>query len=272
VLRPGEGRPVACCDQVVAGVHAQLDVAPGRLGAKAALRALSDLAAAAAVPTSLLCALRAPAEASESSLRGLISGVARAGDDHGAPLVGGDITCAPGPLSLSVTALGYYQLAGRSPSRQRARPGQVVLLTGPVGGSRLGRHLRIRPRIEHGLALAQAGATALMDVSDGLAWDLYRLARTAGVRAVLVQVPVHSDARRAARASGRDPLDHALHDGEDHELIATLPRRRAEVLLADHPEWTCIGRVEAGRGLRLELPSMAPRAWRPVEGGWRHGG
>jgi len=116
----------------------------------------------------------------------------------------------------------------------------------------------------------------MMDVSDGLAWDLYRLARASGVRLVLEQVPLHRDARRAARASGRSPLEHALHDGEDHELVATLPAR--SVPKGVH----LIGRVVAGVGLELgpELVrvldgdlSRSPRArpWRPDEGGWKHG-
>ena len=111
-----------------------------------------------------------------------------------------------------------------------------------------------------------------MDVSDGLAWDLFRLARAAGVRIVLEQVPLHADARRAARASGRAPIDHGLHDGEDHELIATLSSSRARRILLQRPGWSDIGRVEPGRGLRLELAGEPARDWKPAEGGWRHGG
>ena len=271
VLRRDGSRSVVCVDQVVLGVHAAEGTAGGRVGRKAAARALSDLAATAAEPRALLCALRAPREARESYLRALLAGVRREGARHGAPLVGGDLCAAPGPISLAVTAVGALPGSRRPPARARARSGQRLLLTGPVGGSLLGRHLRIQPRLAEGRELAAAGAGALMDLSDGLAWDLYRLARAAGVRIVLHTVPLHRDALRAARNSGRTPLDHALHDGEDHELVATLPARALGALLAAHPTWREIGRVTRGRGLYLALDGEAPRAWQPGEGGWKHG-
>jgi len=267
VLRTLGGRPVVCVDQTIEGVHAELGVRPGELGRKAAARALSDLAATAATPRAVTLALAAPDTRSERWLRSLIEGVERAAEEVGADLVGGDLARVEGPVTLSVTALG--ELAGRRtpPGRDRARPGQVVALTGAVGGSRAGRHLRIVPRIAEGRALWRAGATALMDVSDGLAWDLHRLARASGVRIELEAVPVHRDARRAARQSGRTALDHALHDGEDHELIACLPSGARLPAGA-----RVIGRVRRGSGVWL-LPPLAEtaRAWEPGEGGWRHG-
>ncbi len=267
VLRSLGGRPVVCVDQTLLGVHADPEVRPRDLGRKAASRALSDLAATAATPRALTLALAAPAESDERWLRRVIEGVAAAAEACGAGLVAGDLACTPGPVTLAVTALGELPGRRRPPGRDRARPGQLVVLTGPVGGSRAGRHLRFWPRVAEGRALWEAGATALMDVSDGLAWDLHRLARTAGVRIDLERVPVHRDARRAARESGRTPLDHALHDGEDHELIACLPAG------ARLPEGCVpIGRVRRGAGLWLG-PELAdpPRPWDPGEGGWRHG-
>jgi thiamine-monophosphate kinase len=271
VLRPSGAREVACCDQVVLGIHVAEGTPLARVGAKAVARALSDLAATAASPRALLCALRAPRDAREADLRRVLGGVRREGEYHGAPLVGGDLTAGDGPLSLAVTALGVLGGAHRPPARSRARAGQRVILTGPVGGSLLGRHLRIRPPLEEGRALARAGAAALMDVSDGLAWDLHRLARSAGVRVVLEVVPIHADALRLSKKTGRPALDHALHDGEDHELIATLPAAKARRVLRDHPAWSDIGRVEPGRGLRLHLEGQPARTWHPAEGGWKHG-
>ena len=271
VLRADRGREVACCDQVIVGVHVGEDTPLLKAGAKAAGRALSDLAATSARPRALLCALRAPEGATDLDIRQALKGVMGEGQRHGAPLVGGDLALASGPLSLAVTALGSFPESVRPPARSRARAGQRLILTGPVGGSGLGRHMKIEPRLPEGRALFGAGATALMDVSDGLAWDLFRLARSAGVGIVLEAVPIHPHAVRAARASGRTALDHALHDGEDHELIAALSRPAARKVLARQAGWSDIGRVVPGAGLQLELDGGPVRPWKPGEGGWKHG-
>ncbi len=262
------GREVLCCDQTIEGVHFDPAAPPRAVGRKAANRALSDLAATAARPRTLLLALRAPLRKREEWLKAAIEGVREAGAAVGAELVGGDLAGAPGPAALSVTATGVLEGRQRPPGRDRARPGQVLVLTGKVGGSGLGRHLRFTPRIAEGRRLFAAGATAMMDVSDGLAWDLWRLARAAGVSIELRRVPLHRDAHRAAKRSGRDPLDHALHDGEDHELVATLPRR------ALVPGCVRIGSVRRGEGLFLapELVGDEGFWWNPRMGGWVHGG
>ena len=121
------------------------------------------------------------------------------------------------------------------------------------------------------------GARALMDVSAGLAWALCRLARASGVRARLLEVPIHRDARRAASRGRRGALWHALHDGEDHELIAVMAAGDARVAREDgSPELanvSVLGRMERGEGLVLgaALAGGEERDWHPKEGGWRHG-
>jgi len=271
VLAAGGTRIVQCADQTIEGVHVDLDVAPRAFGRKAANRALSDLAATAATPRSLLLTIAAPRDKQDRWMRGLIEGVAQAAAAAGAELVGGDLASTSGPAVVSVFAHGELAGRRRPPGRDRARAGQRVVLTGPVGGSRAGRHLRFEPRLVEGRSLFAAGATALMDVSDGLAWDLWRLARASGVAIELDEVPIHRDARRAARDSGRSPLEHALHDGEDHELIACIGAGELP------PGTTVLGRVRAGAGLWLgeqlagELGSGGAREWLPSEGGFRHG-
>jgi thiamine-monophosphate kinase len=113
-----------------------------------------------------------------------------------------------------------------------------------------------------------------MDVSDGLAWDLFRLGRASRVAIELQHVPIHPDARRAARRSGRTALDHALHDGEDHELLAAVPRSklgglRAAAKRAGVP-LVCIGVARRGAGLTLVMDGER-QAWHPDQGGWKHG-
>jgi thiamine-monophosphate kinase len=276
VLRRLAGQPVVCGDQVVEGVHAEPGT-PGRvLGRKAAGRALSDLAATAARPVALLLTIAAPPEERASRLRSAIEGVDEKAREHGAELVGGDLSSTPGPLSLSVTALGSFAGRRRAPGRDRARAGELVLLTGAVGGSRLGRHLEPRPRFDAAEFLSAHGARASMDVSDGLALDLARMAEASGVRIDVERVPIHPDARRAARASGRSAREHALGDGEDYELLATLSPRAWHAARSAasrrFPGLTVIGRVRAGRGLWVAgEDGGALRPW-DGRGGWIHGG
>jgi len=273
MLRRTSGRTVVCVDQTIEGVHFDGDLPAGRVGAKAASRALSDLAATAAKPRALLVALSAPADTSEAWIRAVLRAVMTTAAADGAALVGGDLACAPGPRSLSVTAVGESSARRPAPGRGRARPGQVLLLTGPVGGSLLGRHHRFRARTPEGRWLFERGACSMMDVSDGLAWDLHRLARASGVCIEVDEVPIHPDARRIARQDGRSPRWHALNDGEDHELVATVPRPALARILAEAaercPTLTVIGRVCEGAGLRIRENDVH-RAWRGG-GGWRHG-
>jgi thiamine-monophosphate kinase len=122
-----------------------------------------------------------------------------------------------------------------------------------------------------------------MDVSDGLAWDLYRLARASRVKIVLDMefLRIHPDAEKLARRTGRAAWDHALHDGEDHELIACLPPSKLDRVVREGGVKRCafpygaIGRVERGSGLVLrfvERRGQRDVVWRPSMGGWKHGG
>ncbi|MEM1449643.1 MAG: thiamine-phosphate kinase [Planctomycetota bacterium] len=268
LLSPGE-RLATCVDQCIEGVHFVPEADPARAGGKAVLRTLSDLAATAARPVAVTLAVRAPAERDESWLREAIEGAQDAAARFDAELVAGDLAAAPGPAALVVSALGGVDVDREPVGRDRAVPGQSVFVTGPLGGSLAsGRHLEPMPRIDEGQALARAGASALMDVSDGLALDLSRVARASGVRIEIdaALVPIHDDAQNAAAGSGREPLDHALHDGEDHELIATGPTS-----LAGRGRAILIGRVVEGEGLALAHRDEI-REWSPSGGGWRHGG
>lgn len=269
-------RPVLCVDQTIEGVHFDADVAARRVGWKACARSLSDLAATAAEPRAVLLALRAPRNTSERRLRELIAAVDACAQHFGAELIGGDSSCASGPLSLTVTAVGELRRGARVVSRAAARPGQVVVSTGAFGGSLLGRHLDIEPRFAAAHWLVGLGATAMMDVSDGLALDVSRIARASRVAIDLDRIPIHSDARRMARRTGRSALAHALGDGEDHELIATLPNSslpRALAQAAKHcPGLAVLGRVRAGRGVRVPRDE-ASAEWVDASGagGWIHG-
>ena len=258
------GRAAVCVDQTIEGVHFRPDADPRLVGRKAAARALSDLAATAARPRAILVALSAPPTRDSKWIEAVLAGARSMARECGADLVGGDLASARGRAAVSVAAFGLFEAQGRPPGRDRARPGQWVVLTGPVGGGAAGRHLRFRPRIEEGIALRQAGATAMMDTTDGLAFDLFRLARASKVRVDLEldAVPVHRDARS---------LERALADGEDYELVATLDGAALDRARRSIPRLRVVGRVRAGSGLWIVDASGRTRRWKRSEGGYEHG-
>ncbi|MEO6711472.1 MAG: thiamine-phosphate kinase [Planctomycetota bacterium] len=266
-------RPVLCIDQCIEGVHFEPKTAARLAGRKAADRALSDLAASAATPRALLMSASYSPRTEERWIRASIRAVADRAREFGAELVGGDLACAEGPCRISVAAIGELEIAGRPPARDQLRAGDVLMVTGALGGSRLGRHLRLVPRLAEGRWLWRNGARAMTDLSDGLARDVSRLAQRSGVAIEIDSLPIHRDARRASRASGRSALEHALYDGEDHELVVALAASRASALLVlaarESMPLHAIGRARQGSGVRvpraegsLELVSVdLSRSW-----------
>jgi len=223
---PGGGPLVVSVDSVVEGVHVDLSVcSAGDVGWKALMGALSDLAAMGAAPLGALVALCVPGGSGEGDLAlGVMAGVGEAAAASGCPVVGGDVSEAA-QLMVAVTVLGTVEGGGPPVSRAGALPGDVVLVTGPCGGSAAGlRELRVgrsggdayrRPvaRLREGEIARQRGAHAMIDVSDGLALDLHRLADASGVGFELDDVPVAEGAT----------LEEALGGGEDYELLVTAP-------------------------------------------------
>jgi thiamine-monophosphate kinase len=242
-------------------VHFRRDADPRLVGRKAAARALStsprpppDRARSSSL---FPRRARAPRNGSRRPRRGALDGAERRSGSRR-----GDLSAAHGPAGLTVAA--YGELDGDPTGRDRARPGEILVITGAVGGSSKGRHLKFRPRLAEGQALRRAGATAMMDTTDGLAWDLFRLARASRVRVDLdlAAVPVHRDARS---------LEDALRDGEDYELVATMPPSVVARARRRVPNLRAIGRVRAGSGLWLVDASGRSRHWRRSEGGYEHG-
>jgi thiamine-monophosphate kinase len=216
-----DGRDVVVtADALVDGVHFDLRrCGPAAAARKAVAVNVSDLAAMGALPRACVVAVVLPRGTPFRTFDGLARGFAAASRETGCPVVGGDTNVGPGPLVLAVTAFGDVGRGGPV-RRAGARPGDVLSVTGPLGGSILGRHLSFRPRVAEGRALAETGvAHAMMDLSDGLSADLPRLCRASGVgaRVFAERVPVHRDARRAR--GRRTALERALDDGEDFELL-----------------------------------------------------
>lgn len=250
-------RVVVTTDVLVDEVHFRLATCGGAAaGRKALLVNLSDLAAAGALPVAFEIGVVLPRNGARALADDVAAGLAEAAARYDVACAGGDTNVQDGPLVLALTALGRAGPANELATRAGARPGDVLSVTGPLGGSGLGRHLEFVPRLQEAQHLMGAGIVrAMMDLSDGLSRDLPRLCQASGVGATIDarRVPVHPD---VARASGdRSPLEHALHDGEDFELLVAHPplaRDAAEELARAGVELHAVGEVvEAGDGIRL---------------------
>ncbi len=256
IVAAPDGRVVACTDVLVDGVHFRLDWStPEQVGRKAAAANLADVAAMGAVPTALLVGLACPAQTPVATLEGIADGLWAEAGVAGVGVVGGDVASSS-QLVVTVSALG--SLEGREPvTRAGARPGDTVAVCGRIGWSAAGlavlsrgfrspvavvsAHRVPEPPYPAGPQAARAGATSMIDVSDGLLADLGHVARASGVRVDVrsssFEVPTRLD--DVSRALGVDPLHWLLTGGEDHALVATFPA-------APPPGWTPIGAVGEG--------------------------
>ena len=286
VLAPTGGELVVTTDLLVEGVHFMRHRTGARdVGYKAIAVNVSDIAAMGASPRSAVCALVLPPDVEAAWVMELFGGMREACDEYALWLVGGDLSRGR-DATIAVTVTGEVA-PGKAVLRSGARPGDRVVVTGELGGSAAGlrlsgaattpnerqvalvrRHLRPTARVGEGGVLAAHGATAMMDVSDGLAIDLSRLARAShvGASVVLGEVPV------AAGAT----LDDALGGGEDYELLATLPgdaaveAARSELKEGFGVPLTEIGRIVDGEGLAAIEPDGSEHPLEPT--GWDHFG
>jgi len=260
-------------DQLLDGVHFSLALdGPFAVGRKAMARALSDIAAMAALPLGAVASVALPKGFSRADAEELYRGMRSASDEFACPMVGGDVAGWSGPMAVGVTVFGRPE--GVEPVlRSGAVANDAVCVTGRFGGAwKTGRHLSFTPRIHEARRLAaEFDIHAMIDVSDGLARDLHHACDASGVGAEVFaeQVPTHPDA-----PAGREditPLDAALNDGEDYELLFTLPEVRSDELLRVQPfdvEVTRIGTITAGAGVWLICPDTSRRQLPP--GGWEH--
>ncbi len=255
VLRAPDGRVVASTDTLIEGRHFRRDWSgPVDIGHRAAGEAMSDIAAMGAVPTGLLVGLACPPELPVGWVEELVDGMREECAEHGAAVVGGDIVRSD-VVVLAMTALGDLQ--GREPvTRAGAHPGEIVAVTGRLGWSAaglavlargfrspavvVGAYRRPEPPYAEGPRAAEAGATAMCDISDGLIQDVCHIATASGVGIDLRRdaLVVPARLRDVGRALGVDPMDWLLAGGDDHGLVATFP---AEV--GPPTGWTQVGRV-----------------------------
>ena len=257
------GGLLACADVVVEGVHFRTGTPLADVGWKAVVVNVSDIAAMGGQPSYALTTVTGPLGDLDIDL--LYDGLTAAADTYACPVVGGDLSFAP-TLVVTVAVVGDGGVAGlRGPNavavlppvpRSGARPGDTLFVTGPLGSSAAGlallresrsgeapdlavAHCRPRARVPEGAAARAAGATAMIDVSDGLALDVRRLADASGVGIVLDHVPVAIGVSRMSD----DPEAVALGGGEDYELVFSAP----------DPDRVDAAFLEAGLGLPLRI-------------------
>lgn len=256
VLRGPAGPLLLAADTMVEGVHADLSITTvADMGWKALVRNVSDIAAMGGRPLHAVVTVTVP-PGRGGDLEPLYDGLADASAAYACPVVGGDLTSGP---AFVVTVAITGTVDGDPVLRSGARPGDTLFVTGPLGGAVADLHAGIagrmaRPlaRVDEGAAARLAGATAMIDLSDGLALDLRRVAAASGVGAVVDDVPVADCATR----------DDAMTGGDDYELLFTAPdavRVREQFSAAGLREPVVIGRCTDDGEVR-GIP----------EGGWRH--
>jgi len=292
ITLPG-GSTATSIDALVDGVHFRRDLAsPAKIGHKALAAALSDLAAMGAEPGEAYVALGVPPDLDEDCCIELLDGLLGLAAATGTSVAGGDVTRA-GELFLAVTVVGHAGDSESFVSRAGAQPGDALVLTGEIGGAAGGlrllenphlladpplkgamdpqrtksameglvaRQLEPTPRLAAGQALAVAGATAMIDLSDGLGGDARHIAEASGVRLRIDAgaIPLAPSSRELTQALGQTPWT-LLGGGEDYELLATIPPvQLAEAIKtvgsSEGVELTPIGEVRAGSGVEIRLP------------------
>jgi thiamine-monophosphate kinase len=249
VLPPSRHPQLVTVDPVVYGEHFDDTIPPRAVAAKLLKRNLSDIAAMGGTPRAAVVALALDPKVSTRWLEQFYRGIAASARRYGVPIAGGDITRQQGGLSATLTLIGEAR-GPRVLTRNGAKIGDWIYVTGTLGGSILGHHHRFTPRLDEGAWLARRSeARSLMDLSDGLAKDLHALTPENTAPSLSSSaIPISAAARTLAKRDGRTALAHALSDGEDFELLFTIGARADRVKF--EAAWrkkfstrlTCIGR------------------------------
>jgi thiamine-monophosphate kinase len=266
---------VTSIDTVAEGVHFRLATHSfADAGHKALATALSDLAAMGAEPGEAYVSLALPRDFPTHGALSLVRGMAALAERSETTIAGGDVVTA-GALVITVCVTGWADSAEDLVGRDGAHPGDIVGVSGQLGASAAGllilqelaadvapsttapllqRHRRPEPRLGAGRAIAAAGATGMIDLSDGLATDASHLASCSGVRLQLDlrRTPIAAGVSEVAHAAGRDPIELAAGGGEDYELLFTIPPQHWEAAAAASPvPLTRLGSVSEGQDVEL---------------------
>jgi thiamine-monophosphate kinase len=283
---------IACCDLMVEGIHFRVDwTSPMLLGQKALAVTLSDIAAMGAIARYAMVSIAFPTGSPSDFIDDFLHGIFEIAERHAVSIVGGDTSSSPGPIFIDTSVIGDCSKGG-AVTRAGARPGDLVYVTGDLGGSALAlkllgqghrlqdpasdeqsqarrqallKHLTPEPRLKLGQALAEGGiATAMIDVSDGLSTDLSHLLEESECGALIYSdaIPVAGCVKTLAKRDPRiDPVAVSLHGGEEYELLFTSREgdreRVSELAISIGLPITAIGKTVGTRGLHLETDGIA---------------
>lgn len=237
---------VISIDTITQGVHFLPDTDPYRIGWKAAASSLSDIGACGCEPAGIVVSCLLPKSTSEEFVRDLFRGIEAVCTACNIAIAGGDISATKGGVTISVTSFGKVPEKGMV-LRSSAQPGDAVLVTGILGGSFEGKHLTFLPRIAESLRIREiVEPSSMIDISDGLSSELNHISKESGVgiEVFLSEVPVSPDVKVRYSENKKEQMIHALTDGEDFELLFTVPGEDKDALLE---QWdmdvplTCIG-------------------------------
>lgn len=230
VVRTTTGQILISSDILLDGVHFDLaQHAPREVGRKALACSLSDCAAMAVRPVAAVVSVALPANFELDKIKEMYDGIFALAGKFEVTIAGGDTARWKHPLviDVAITAEPYPGIGPRT--RSGGKTGDLLYVTGKLGGSILGKHMHFTPRVNEARILAENfgdGLHAMMDISDGLSLDLWRMCRASGVGAILdescLYAVISDDAKRLAAKTGRPAIDHALGDGEDFELLLAV--------------------------------------------------
>jgi thiamine-monophosphate kinase len=257
-------------DAAVEGIHFTKETPPEKIGRKALARCLSDIAAMAGTPVAALVTLGLPGKFEPEFVAKIYDGLNALAEKFGVAIVGGETTTNPGRIFISIALLGTVARE-KQVLRSGAKTGDVIFVTGELGGSLAEKHLEFEPRLPEARWLAEHFSIhAMIDLSDGLAGDLRHVLKSSGVGAELLKdaIPVSRAAKfggarlPTSRLAGtlappKTPLAAALTDGEDFELLFTVAGKDAVPLLdawkKKFPKLklSCIGKIVAGDGILI---------------------
>ncbi len=246
-------------DTVVEGTHFDAEADPLQIGYKAVAAALSDLAASGCRPLWGLVALNMRRGLGDRWAMRLMEGIVSCAQKYNLSIIGGDTTSAYGPTSVNIT-VGGTPYGESAIMRYGVGEGDLLIVTGELGGSILGKHMMPIPRfVEIEKLIQLVEVKSCMDITDGLTMDISRMLAASNLGAVLEEpeIPISKDAIKLSEKSGKSPMEHALSDGEDFELLFSVSEKSWSKLLKVWAETgiktklSCIGRVENNQGLRV---------------------